>query len=88
MTKIARKWSNYYLHVITRVNNANIHQFTIYIPPNFNKEQRFNILKNLTYELDCSINKSAGLNHVIVTGDFNIEGMKEMELIANTRGLT
>jgi hypothetical protein len=82
-----RKYSNYYLHTITRVNHANLHIFTMYIPPDFNAADRFNILKQLTFALDNEIAIAKGLNHFVIGGDFNINGMKEMELIAHNRGL-
>lgn len=61
--------------------------FTIYIPPDFGSIKRFEILKELTYQLDGCIKLAKGLNHVVISGDFNQNGMKDMEIIAKGRGL-
>jgi hypothetical protein len=68
--------------------NALIHFFNIYCPPDFNKEERAKIFRNLLYAIDFEIKKANGVNHIVVTGDFNMEGMKDMLAIAATRGLT
>jgi hypothetical protein len=62
--------------------------FNLYIPPDVNEFGRFCVFKYLIYALDNEINRSKGMNHIIVAGDFNVDGMKEMEVIAKTRGLT
>ena len=86
-TNIKRKYSNYYIHTVTKINGCNLHTFTVYVPPDFKAEDRFNILKQLTFALDCEIQVAKGLNHVIVCGDFNKLGLENMETIANARGL-
>lgn len=63
-----------------------MHIFHLYIPPDANKEGREAIFRHLIFALDYEIHRAAGENHVVVTGDFNREGMKDMQHIATARG--
>ena len=66
---------------------ALIHNMCVYVPPGLNAEQRMHILRNVLWVLDFEVNRANGLHHVIVSGDFNLEGMKDMRLIAAARNL-
>jgi hypothetical protein len=85
-TRLIRTWSKYYMHTCTKAGNAQVHIFQLYIPPDTNKEGREAIFRHLIFALDYEIHRAAGENHVIVTGDFNREGMKDMQHIATARG--
>ena len=87
-THLAREWSKYYIHTITRFGSAQVHNFNIYIPPDAKKADREHILRNLLFAMDKEVTQAQGENHVIVTGDFNVNGLKDMVVIAGHRGLS
>jgi endonuclease/exonuclease/phosphatase family metal-dependent hydrolase len=59
----------------------------MYVPPGITKDERAQIFRHLLYAVDYEIHKAAGENHVVVTGDFNKEGLADMKKIAEVRGL-
>jgi hypothetical protein len=71
-----------------KLGNALVHMFTLYIPPDFAKEKRVGIFRHLLHALDLEIGQAKGPNHVIITGDFNKDGLTDMKAIAAARKLT
>lgn len=86
-THLAREWSKFYIHTITRLGSAQVHNFNVYIPPDANKADRGHILRNLLFAMDKEVAIAKGENHIIVTGDFNKNGLQDMLHIAKHRGL-
>jgi len=83
-----RKYSNYFLYTVTRINHANLHNFTVYIPPDWKAQDRQVIYNELLWAIDTQIERAKGINHYIITGDFNKAGIREMQIIAQERGMT
>ena len=64
-----------------------MHNFSVYVPPELNEHDRFNILRNVFWAIDSEIRVAKGLNAFMIAGDFNKGGMRDFDAWANARGI-
>lgn len=59
-----------------------VYTFTVYIDPNYNKDEYLKVLRNLVWDIK-TIQKFDPCCKIIVAGDFNAKAMKETDVLCD-----